>query len=38
MSQLVLTLQKSERHVALDNPNKLMQLTWNQAYRDNGLK
>lgn len=34
----LLTLQKPERHAALDTPNKLRQLTWNQVYRDNGLK
>ena len=34
----LLTLQKSERHSALDTLNKLRQMTWNQVYRDNGLK
>lgn len=34
----LLTLQKPERHAALDTLNKLRQLTWNQVYRDNGLK
>ncbi len=34
----LLTLQKSERHAALDTLNKLRQLTWNQVYRDKGLK
>jgi hypothetical protein len=34
----LLTLQKSERHAALDTLNKLRRMTWNQAYRDNGLK
>lgn len=34
----LLTLQKSERHAALDTLNKLRQMTWNQAYRDGGLK
>ena len=31
-------LQKPERHAALDTLNKLRQLTWNQVYRDPGLK
>ena len=34
----LLTLQKAERHAALDTLNKLRQMTWNQIYRDNGLK
>lgn len=34
----LLTLQKLERHVALDTLNKLRKMTWNQVYRDNGLK
>ena len=34
----LLTLQKQERHAALDTLNKLRQLTWNQVYRDQGLK
>lgn len=34
----LLSLQKPERHVALDTLNKIRQLTWNQIYRDNGLK
>jgi hypothetical protein len=34
----LLTLQKSVRHAALDTLNKLRQMTWNQVYRDNGLK
>jgi len=34
----LLTLQKSERHAALDTLNKLRQMTWNQVYRDGGLK
>lgn len=34
----LLTLQKPERHAALDTLNKIRQLTWNQLYRDNGLK
>ncbi len=32
------SLQKPERHAALDTLNKLRQLTWNQLYRDPGLK
>lgn len=34
----LLTLQKPELHVALDTLNKLRQMTWNQVYRDAGLK
>ncbi len=34
----LLTLQKPERHAALDTLNKLRQMNWNQLYRDNGLK
>jgi hypothetical protein len=34
----LLTLQKPERHAALDTLNKIRQLTWNQVYRDSGLK
>ena len=34
----LLALQKAERLAALDTLNKLRQLTWNQLYRDNGLK
>ena len=34
----LLTLQKPERHSALDTLNELRQLTWNQFYRDQGLK
>ena len=34
----ILSLQKPERHAALDTLNKIRQLTWNQLYRDNGLK
>jgi hypothetical protein len=34
----LLTLQKAERHAALETLNKLRQMTWNQVYRDNGLK
>jgi hypothetical protein len=34
----LLALQKPERLAALDTLNKLRQMTWNQVYRDNGLK
>lgn len=34
----LLTLQKPERHAALDTLNKIRLLTWNQLYRDQGLK
>lgn len=34
----LLTLQKPERHAALDTLNKIRQLTWHQLYRDLGLK
>jgi hypothetical protein len=34
----LLTLQKAERHAALDTLNKLRQMTWNLVYRDKGLK
>ena len=34
----LLTLQKAERHAALDTLNKIRQLTWNQLYRDPGIK
>ena len=34
----LLLLQKPERHAALDALNKIRQLTWNQLYRDSGLK
>ena len=34
----LLTLQKTERHAALDTLNKIRQMTWSQIYRDNGLK
>lgn len=33
----LLTLQKLERHAALDTLDKLRQMTWNQVYRDRGL-
>jgi hypothetical protein len=32
------TLQKPERQAVLDTLNKLRQMTWNQVYRDGGLK
>ena len=31
-------LQKIERNAAIDSLRKIRQLTWNQLYRDNGLK
>ncbi|WP_254929643.1 hypothetical protein [Cyanobium sp. T1B-Tous] len=34
----LLTLQKAERHAALDSLKKIRQLTWNQLYRDPGIK
>ncbi len=34
----LLTLQKPERHAALDTLNKIRQLTRDQIYRDSGLK
>ena len=34
----LLTLQKPERHAALDTLQKIRQLTWNQLYCDQGLK
>ena len=34
----LLTLQKPERHAALDTLQKIRQLTWSQLYRDQGLK
>jgi len=34
----LLMLQKPERYAALDTLNKLRRITWNQVYRDNGLK
>jgi hypothetical protein len=34
----LLTLQKPDRHAALDSLNKLRQMSWNQVYRDSGLK
>ena len=34
----LLTLHKVERHAVLDTLNKIRQLTWNQLYRDQGIK
>jgi hypothetical protein len=34
----LLTLQKPDRHAALDSLNKIRQMTWNQVYRNSGLK
>lgn len=34
----LLGLEKSERHAALDTLAKLRRMTWEQVYRDNGLK
>ena len=34
----LLTLQKTDRHAAIETLNKLRQMTWNQVYIDNGLK
>ncbi|MFI3155537.1 MAG: hypothetical protein QX199_05215 [Methylococcaceae bacterium] len=34
----LLMLQKPDRHAALDALNKLRRMTWNQVYRDKGLK
>ena len=34
----LLGLQNLERHAALDTLNRIRQLTWNQLYRDGGLK
>ena len=34
----LLTLQKPERHAALEMLHKIRQLTWSQLYRDPGLK
>lgn len=34
----LLTLQKPDRHAALETLNKLRQMTWNQVYRDTGLR
>ena len=34
----LLTLEKPERHAARDTLNKLRRMSWNQVYRDKGLK
>lgn len=34
----LLGLEKAERHAALDTLAKLRQLSWQQAYRDKGLR
>jgi hypothetical protein len=34
----LLSLEKNERHAALDTLNKIRKLTWNQLYRDQGIK
>ncbi len=34
----LLTLQKPERHSALETLNKIRQMAWSQIYRDHGLK
>lgn len=34
----LLSLQKPERHAALETLAKLRRMTWNQVYRDSGLK
>ena len=34
----LLNLQKHDRHSALETLNKLLQMTWNQVYRDQGFK
>jgi len=34
----LLMLQKAERHAAITTLNKIRKLTWNQSYRDQGLK
>jgi hypothetical protein len=34
----LLSLQKPERHSALETLKKLRQMNWTQLYRDNGLK
>ena len=36
--QNLCSLQKTERHAALDTLSKIRQLTWQQFYRDKGLK
>lgn len=34
----LLSLQRPDRHAALDTLNKIRRLTWSQLYRDSGLK
>lgn len=34
----LLNLQKPERHAALETLSKLRRMSWNQVYRDSGLK
>jgi hypothetical protein len=34
----LLSLQNNERHAALDTLNKIRKLSWNQLYRDQGIK
>lgn len=36
--ETLFNLQKAERHAAIDSLKKVLQLTWAQVYRDNGLK
>jgi len=36
--QNLLALQKPDRHAALETLGRLRQMTWNQVYRDQGLK
>ena len=38
IQEQLLTLHKVERHAVLDILNKIRQLTWNQLYRDQGIK
>jgi hypothetical protein len=34
----LLSLEKPERHSAMETLKKISRMTWNQLYRDNGLK
>ena len=34
----LLSMEKTQRHSALETLNKLRQMTWSQVYRDQGLK
>jgi hypothetical protein len=34
----LLNLEKPERHSAMETLKKISQMSWNQLYRDNGLK